>query len=46
MIAKTIDGLEIDLQQPALESLKMHLKGPLLVPGDAGYDESVQSGTP
>lgn len=40
MKAKTIDGREIDLPQAALDSLKMGLKGPLLVPGDAGYDDS------
>jgi FAD/FMN-containing dehydrogenase len=40
MIAKTMEGREIDLQQATLDSLRTRLKGPVLVPGDAGYDES------
>ncbi|HXU44056.1 MAG TPA: FAD-binding oxidoreductase [Thermoanaerobaculia bacterium] len=40
MIAKTIDGGEIDLPQAALDGLKLRLKGPILVPGDAGFDDS------
>jgi rhodanese-related sulfurtransferase len=36
---KTIEGHEIDLQQATLDNLKMHLKGPGLVPGDGGHDE-------
>lgn len=40
MKAKTMDGREIELQQAALDSLKSRLKGPLLVPGDAAYEES------
>ena len=28
------------MQQATLDSLKMRLKGPVLVPGDAGYDQS------
>jgi FAD/FMN-containing dehydrogenase len=40
MKAKTLDSREIDLQQATLDSLKMRLKGPVLVPGDAGYDDS------
>lgn len=40
MNAKTIDGREIALPQATLDALKMRLKGPVLAPGDAGYDES------
>jgi FAD/FMN-containing dehydrogenase len=40
MIAKTLEGREIDLNQDVLGSLRMRLKGPVLIPGDAGYDES------
>ena len=40
MNVKTLDGQEIDLPQATLDGLKMRLKGPVLVPGDAGYDES------
>jgi hypothetical protein len=40
MKAKTIDGHEVDLKQDVLDGLKMRLRGPVLVPGDTGYDES------
>ena len=40
MKAQTMEGREIDLQQAAIDSLKMRLKGPVLVPGDTEYDES------
>ena len=40
MRATTIDGREIDLKQEALDGLKTRLRGPMLVPGDAGYEES------
>ncbi len=40
MKVKTINGHEIELQQAALDSFKTRLKGPVLVAGDAGYDES------
>lgn len=40
MKAKTLDGGDIDLPQTALDSLRTRVKGPLLAPGDAGYDES------
>jgi len=40
MRANTTDGREIDLPQAALDGFKMRLKGPLLVAGDAGYEES------
>lgn len=36
----TTSGSEIDLKQELLDDLKMRLRGPVLVPGDAGYDES------
>ena len=37
---RTLDGREIDLKQETLDGLKARLRGPLLVPTDAGYDES------
>jgi FAD/FMN-containing dehydrogenase len=40
MKAKTMEGREIDLKQETLDALKMRLRGPVLTPGDAGYDES------
>jgi FAD/FMN-containing dehydrogenase len=40
MKAKTTDGRTIDLPQATLDSLKTRLKGPVLAPGDGGYDES------
>ena len=40
MRARTTEGREIDLQQETLAGLKMHLKGPVFVPGDVGYEES------
>ncbi len=40
MLARTTDGREIDLKQDILDALKMRLRGALLVPADAGYDES------
>ncbi len=40
MNARTLDGHEIDVPQAALDGLKLRLKGPVLVPGDATYDES------
>jgi FAD/FMN-containing dehydrogenase len=39
MKIKTMDSREIDMQQATLDSLKMRLKGPVLVPGDTGYEE-------
>ncbi|MEP7326439.1 MAG: FAD-binding oxidoreductase [Gemmatimonadota bacterium] len=40
MKAKTLEGREIDLPQDAIDGLKLRLRGPLLVPGDAGFEES------
>ncbi len=40
MTVKTIEGRDVDLKQEAIDGLKMRLRGPLLGPGDAGYDES------
>jgi FAD/FMN-containing dehydrogenase len=40
MKATTTDGREIDLQQDLLNGLRMRLRGPVLVAGDAGYEES------
>ena len=36
----TTEGREIDLKQDTLNGLKMRLRGPLFVPGEAGYEES------
>lgn len=40
MKAKTVIGGEIDLKQEAIDALRVRLLGPLLKPGDIGYDES------
>jgi FAD/FMN-containing dehydrogenase len=40
MIAKKMDGRETELTSEWLKSLKTRLRGPLLVPGDSGYEES------
>ena len=40
MRAKTLEGHEFDLPPAAVDGLKVRLKGPVLVPGDAEYDES------
>ena len=40
MRIRTTQGREIDLKQEALDGLKMRLRGPLSVPGDAGYEDS------
>lgn len=40
MKAKTVDGNEIELPQESLDGLKLRLKGPMIMAGDAGYDES------
>ena len=40
MTAKTVEGREIDLSQDILNSLKTRLRGPVLAPGDAGYEDS------
>ncbi len=40
MKVKTIEDREIELQRTALDALKMRLKGPVIAPGDVGYDES------
>jgi FAD/FMN-containing dehydrogenase len=40
MRAKTTAGSDITLQQETLERLKAAIRGPLFVPGDAGYEES------
>jgi hypothetical protein len=36
----TIDNREIDLSQSTVDALKAWLRGPLLLPGDAGYADS------
>ena len=40
MRAKTTEGREISLKQETLDSLKTSIRGPVFVPGDAGYEES------
>ncbi len=40
MIARTLDGAEIELSQTLLDGLKARLTGPLIVPGDGAYEES------
>ncbi|GBC94311.1 6-hydroxy-D-nicotine oxidase [bacterium HR16] len=40
MKAKTTEGRAIDLKQDTLDGLKMRLRGPVLLPGDVGYEES------
>lgn len=40
MRATTTQGHVIDLKRGTLEDLKMRLRGPLLLPGDLGYEES------
>jgi hypothetical protein len=38
--AKTLRGGEVDLTRESIDGLKMRLKGPILAPGDTGYEES------
>lgn len=40
MLIKTLDGNETELKQDKLESLRIQLSGKLLLPDDAGYEES------
>jgi FAD/FMN-containing dehydrogenase len=40
MMAKTLEGKEIELSQDVLDGFKMRLKGPVFIAGDTGYDES------
>ena len=40
MNAMTLDGSAIDLKQELVDGFRARLRGPLLSPGDAGYDES------
>ena len=40
MRAKSTDGRDIDIDEAAIGGLRMRLRGPVLVPGDAGFDES------
>ena len=37
---RTLDDRDVDLAQPAIDALRLRLKGPILMPGDAGYEES------
>ena len=40
MKAQLIDGGMIDLKQETIDALRKRLTGPLLLPGDIGYDEA------
>jgi FAD/FMN-containing dehydrogenase len=40
MRARTMDGREIDLPQNEVDGWKARLRGPVLAPGDVGYDDS------
>jgi len=40
MRARTMDGQEIDLPQDVVNGWKARLRGPVLAPGDVGYDDS------
>ncbi len=40
MKATTLDGREIDLGQDVVDGLRKRLKGPVLIPGEGGYEES------
>lgn len=40
MKARATDGREIELTAEAVGALKARLQGPVVLPGDAGYDES------
>ncbi|HSA54256.1 MAG TPA: FAD-binding oxidoreductase [Gemmatimonadaceae bacterium] len=40
MRARTMDGEEIDLPQSVVSGWRGRLRGPVLAPGDAGYEES------
>ena len=40
MMGVTTDNREIKLSQSTMDALKMRLRGPLLLPGDSGYEES------
>jgi FAD/FMN-containing dehydrogenase len=40
MRAKTMTGRDIDLKEETLNSLRTRLRGPLLTPGDVGFDNS------
>lgn len=40
MRVKMLDGSEYDLSQAVLDELKLRLKGPVLVDGDAAFEES------
>ena len=40
MTIRTLSGREIELKQDAIDGLKLRLKGPVLAPGEPGYEES------
>jgi len=40
MRARTVDGAEIDLPQEVISGWKARLRGPVLTPGDAGYEDA------
>lgn len=40
MKIKNLEGVVIDLEQAAFDGFKQRVRGPLLLPGDAAYDEA------
>ena len=40
MKVQTMEGREIELKPAAVDGLKLQLKGPVLLPGDAGFEDS------
>jgi FAD/FMN-containing dehydrogenase len=40
MLAKTLDGRQIELSEPRVTALKSRHRGPVVLPGETGYDEA------
>ncbi|MEJ2246329.1 MAG: FAD-binding protein, partial [Acidobacteriota bacterium] len=40
MKIKTLEGFDTELNRNKLDSLKIRLRGPVLLPGDVGYEDS------
>src|SRR5688572_23183528 len=40
MRARTLDGREVDLKQESVDALRLRVRGPIFLPGEAGYEES------
>ncbi|MHB9032732.1 MAG: FAD-binding oxidoreductase [Anaerolineae bacterium] len=40
MLARSIEGQEIEIKQEALDAFKKRLRGPLIRPGEPGYEEA------